>query len=152
MANEFEHNHQIEDIRDLKDSLTKFSGALVGVAMTDDEELPQLWDPFTNQDHTKLLKEVFGLSVYAQWSSSTLNYKTYHGSRQLVSVNGNVERTSKAEKWGDLYRTVPQEFRAFSICLFLDAWAQKNDGSVNGLVFYSEKVILELKRSAGLFK
>lgn len=150
MHSEFEQNHRIEDIKDLKDSLIKFSGALVGIAMTDDEELPQLWDPFTNTSHSKLLREIFRLNVYAQWDGhGVLNYKTYRSSNQLISVVGKANTFNTSS---NAFRQVPQEFRAFSICLFLDAWAQKNDGSVNGLVIYSENDILELKKEAGLFK
>lgn len=140
---EFNLKYTLGEVRVLKDSLTKLTGELIGVAMIEDDELPQCWDPFNKVEHTNLLLEMFGITTRADWGSNLLYIAYVVGTRAMVSVRGYVEGVIG-------HRNVPQEFKALTISLFLDAWAAQNNGSVADLCILSEKAVILAKRKAGI--
>lgn len=140
---EFNLKYTLEEVRGMRTTMAKLTGESIGVAMIEDDELPQCWDPFNKVEHTNLLLEMFGITTRANWGSNLLYIAYVVGTRAMVSVRGYVE--------GEIgSRNVPQEFKALVLSLFLDAWAAKNNGSLSGLCTLSEKAIIQAKRRAGI--
>ena len=140
---EFNLRYTLDEARVLKDSLVKLTGEWLGITMTEDDELPQCWDPFNKTEHTDILVVLFGLYLRAIWNSSGLSYAVYRRGSTVVYVDGWVGGVIGK-------REVPQEFKDLTISLFLDAWAAQNNDSVANLCTLSDKDVILVKRKAGI--